>query len=109
MPVIRLPLAWARYDPDRAWQKTPVPASKQVRRLCSNGHDLHIAFDPGIDLETGNFLQFRIQSDQATQVAVSVPGEPASWITFAVAESPEPRDYVIRIRCLYAWMSGSDA
>ena len=104
-----LPLLWARYDPDGAWQKTPVLASNQVRQVCSPGHDVPVPFDHVIDKETGNFLQLRIQSDQATRATVIVPGDPESWITFTVAGSPEPRDYIIRISCLYAWMSAGNA
>lgn len=104
-----LPFLWARYDEDGAWEKAPVLESKQVRQMCDPGNGLALGFDTVKDKDTGNFLQLRIQSDQETLASVDVPGDPGSRITFTVLGSPEPRDYVIRISCLYAWMSDPKA
>ena len=104
-----LPQMWAEYDKGRAWEKTKVLGTKQARQICEPGKDLPLTFGPVEDKETGNYLQVTIQSDHATQATVVVPGEPESWITFQVKGSPEPRDYVIRISCLWAWMKNREA
>jgi hypothetical protein len=69
------------------------------------GQDVVFSFRPITDKSSGNYIHFRIKSEQSANLTIIYGNESISSIMFQVLPSAKYEDYLVRISSQWQWMS----
>jgi hypothetical protein len=104
----KLPFIWASYDSFDAKNNSQILQTfidKSVR--VSQGKNVIIPITKGYDKTSGNYLHFKIQTDNPGTFSVTYGPSDASQIKFDLVKSDKPEDYLIRISSQYYWVKNN--
>ena len=102
----KLPYIWGSYDGKDALKNTEVIEELSGSPMgLDKGQDVVFSFRPITDKSSGNYIHFRIKSEQSANLTIIYGNESISSIMFQVLPSAKYEDYLVRISSQWQWMS----
>lgn len=104
----QLAYVWGTYDEKKAASSTPVQAELlPAPAWLAPGQHLACALAPEVDKSTGNYLHFRIRSQNPAVLTLQYGSSAPALVHFNVQPGKDIKDYLVRISSQWRWMSGA--
>jgi len=107
--LFRLPDVWANFD-----DHDPVHSCRALRTLLTGGpielpaDQEHVFAVEPADMQSGQYLHLRLQSDNAAMVTVAYGDtRHPNTLSLMVLAGEQPRDYLVRISTQWQWYQGA--